>query len=125
MKSPYICLIEDDELNRHAIRELLQYEGYSVIEFANGKTALEHLKTNSNLPCLLIVDLIMPIMTGRQFLKEVIKHEEIANIPLIVCSTSDEELENLRPAKSYFRKPIDIDSFLEVVEKYCGKIVVG
>src|ERR1700730_13811531 len=64
-----VLLVDDDPLGRESLSELLDAKGYSVLEAENGQTALEVLKKTPHFPCLIVLDLAMPVMDGREFLK--------------------------------------------------------
>jgi chemosensory pili system protein ChpA (sensor histidine kinase/response regulator) len=65
-----ILVVDDQSASRDMFGELLEDEGYSVACAANGKDALEYLHQAEELPCLILLDLAMPLMTGYEFLSE-------------------------------------------------------
>src|SRR5665648_169588 len=80
-----ILVVEDDDDIRNAIVDLLESEGYAT-EFAiNGKDALDRLHEMSK-PCLVLLDMMMPIMNGREFLDIVMKDNRLAPIPVLIVS---------------------------------------
>lgn len=89
-RSQNVLLIDDDKSLREVISILLTDEGYNVIQAENGQDALEILKklNKEELPSCMILDLMMPIMDGNQFL-EVLERdhqEDLGTIPVIICS---------------------------------------
>ena len=77
-----ILVVDDDPDIRDSLREVLEDEGYDVSCVGNGREALDHLKAASPRPCVILLDLMMPVMDGWQFRKEQKQLEpEIAEHP--------------------------------------------
>jgi CheY-like chemotaxis protein len=115
-----IIIIEDDFEIRESIREALEFENYKVIGFKNGKDAIEGLKNHAE-PCLILLDLMMPIMDGWQFM-EARKHlpDTYAAIPIfIVSAVADQTKVKEAGATGYIRKPVDLDVLLHIAQRYC------
>ena len=110
-------LIVDDEADFvTSLVELLQDEGYSVRTAANGREAMEHLGSGSP-PCLVILDLRMPVMSGNEVYAAMQERAELASIPVLVSSSSDA---SQAPAGALFmRKPINPDRMLDVIRQFC------
>ena len=71
---------------------------YNIVEVRNGKEALDYLKNsreNGKLPCLIILDINMPILDGKETLSILKKEEEFSSIPVVVFTTSNSELDKL------------------------------
>ncbi len=79
-----ILLIEDDPALNDAFSIMLSKDGFEVLSAFNGQEALEILA--SKIPALILLDLVMPIMDGKEFLK---KFNNKDNIPIIVFSNLD------------------------------------
>jgi CheY-like chemotaxis protein len=84
IESP-ILIIEDDTDTREEIRDLLLEDGFLVHCFANGREALEHLRSSPQ-AALILLDMEMPVMDGRSFQQELHNHEQLAEIPIIVVT---------------------------------------
>lgn len=113
-----ILVIEDDSKLRKNICELLENENYEVEYAENGLIGVE--KAKSTYPDLIISDIMMPQMNGLEVLKELLKDEETASIPLIFL-TAKAEVENLREgmnlgADDYLFKPFRINDLLSAIE---------
>ncbi len=65
-----ILVVDDDSLLRESISLFLDANSYCVLEAENGQAALEVLKTAPRFPCLVMLDLLMPILDGQQFLTQ-------------------------------------------------------
>lgn len=113
-----ILVVEDDEDIRNALTDLLEDEGYHTEAAVNGKEALRILGEIPK-PCLVLLDMMMPIMNGRQFLDEVMKDSRLAPIPILIVSAIADKT-NIEGSIGFLKKPIDIDVVLNVVSQYCS-----
>jgi PAS domain S-box-containing protein len=82
-----VLIIEDDEPTRQVLARSLAKQGWTVVEAANGRPALEYLK--SSRPNLILLDLMMPQMDGFEFLAELRNKEEYQSIPVVVLTSKD------------------------------------
>lgn len=121
-----LLVVEDDWSIRESIQAILTDEGYKVHSAENGKEAFELLEKNLNqktsLPCLILLDLNMPIMTGEAFLALQKEHAELKHIPVAVFTAAGGK-QKPDLAEDFVRKPIDLEDLLSLVERYCKKIV--
>jgi len=79
-----VLVLEDIPDSREALTLLLEAEGYEVTAAANGAEALRSMQTFR--PCVAIADLIMPTMDGLSFRQELLKHAEVATIPVVALT---------------------------------------
>ncbi len=122
MQCKSVLIVEDDDSIRDTLRLLLEAEGYPVITAQNGKDALSKLEALDQ-PCLVLCDLMMPVMNGWEFIAEVKKDKlhGFATIPIIVVSAAGDHAASQRgPVEGYIKKPLDIDVLLKAVRRYCG-----
>lgn len=124
----YVLLVEDDEDLRNQMANILRDEGYRVETKTNGKFALEYLQAcdPSDLPGCIILDLMMPIMTGAEFLNQIVNDHshDLGKIPVLIVTAAGSSKDNLvgiPPNVGRVQKPMEIDSFLESVMEHCGK----
>jgi CheY-like chemotaxis protein len=95
-----ILWADDDSDDLQMMREILirQNRNFTIIEVKNGKEAIDYLKEakqRSKLPCLIILDINMPVLDGKETLS-IIKHsEDFKQIPVVVFTTSESELDKL------------------------------
>jgi len=113
-----ILVVEDDEGVREAMVNILQVMGYCVASAINGKEALDYLRDAAT-PDLIISDLAMPVMDGRQFRREQVKDPRLAKVPVIVVSALSDQTDI--DANEIFIKPIDVDILLAAVARYCHR----
>jgi two-component system, chemotaxis family, sensor histidine kinase and response regulator PixL len=114
-----VLLIEDDFTTRECMSVLLAWGGYRVCVARNGAEALERLKT-CELPELILLDLRMPVMNGKEFCKHRSESVQLSAIPLIVISgqpDADEQAAQLG-AVGCIHKPVDTSDLLTQLKKY-------
>lgn len=88
-KNQTILIVEDDPALNDAFTTLFTKEKFTVVSAFDGKEALEILRTGDKSVDLILLDLLMPVMSGLEFLKEFNPKE--AGIPVIVFSNLDRE----------------------------------
>ena len=113
-----ILVVEDDVDIREGLQEFLTDEGYEVSTAENGREALQMLKKKR--PGLVLLDLMMPIMNGWEFLDEKNHSKEIADIPVLVISAV-RGAANIPGALGFLKKPIDLQRLIDFVELYCPR----
>jgi len=89
-----ILLIEDDRVDAMTVRRALKELGATnqLVRTINGEQALEHLRDKSNEPpCVILMDLNTPKMSGMEFLRIIKAQELLKDIPIVVLTTSDNE----------------------------------
>jgi CheY-like chemotaxis protein len=88
--------IDDLMLMRHVLQDLEDH--YNITEVHNGQEALDYLenaKQDETLPCLIILDMNMPVMDGKETLAKLKKDEELKNIPVVFFTTSNSQMDRL------------------------------
>ena len=86
-KSKHILVVDDDSSTRTILRKMLIKDGWRVDEAENGKVAIERM--GMQIPELILLDLLMPVMDGFKFLKEIKKVDAWLKIPIIVITSKD------------------------------------
>jgi len=118
-----ILFIEDDESVREVIGGLLEAAGYEVATARNGREALEYLQ-GPVVPRLILLDLLMPVMNGWQFLAEQQRDPRLADLPVVVLTGADHSSEEhpdlLELPPVILTKPVFPDVLFNVVRRYCG-----
>jgi CheY-like chemotaxis protein len=118
---PMILVVEDDSAIREVLTDVLESEGYQVVNAANGREAIQLLR-GTTLPCLILLDLMMPVMNGWQFRDEQRQDPVLAPVPVVVIS-ADSDLPTKAAAihaNDFLKKPIELNRLLDTVEQYCG-----
>jgi CheY-like chemotaxis protein len=93
-----ILWADDDYDDLQMMREILgeKNDDFEIVEVHNGKEALEYLKQErKNLPCLIILDINMPVLDGKETLSILKRTQEYKDIPIVVFTTSASELDKL------------------------------
>jgi CheY-like chemotaxis protein len=114
-----VLLAEDDEDLREAMVDTLSEAGYSVEAVGNGRDALEWLEDSAAPPKLILLDLMMPVMDGWQFLDERQKTPKVAAVPVVVLSANG-AFTGESETVVFLRKPIGVKPLLAVVASYCA-----
>lgn len=113
-----ILIVEDDLDTREMLGRFLELEGYAVETASNGRQALDRLEEGAR-ACVILLDLMMPVMDGWQFRREQVRNEALASIPVIVVSAAGRErLQQVR-ADGYLAKPVDLDELLHQIRQFC------
>lgn len=115
--APLVLVVEDDGDTRRSIRQLLEDEGYDTEEATNGHAALERLERAPR-PALVLLDLMMPRMTGQTVLQEIEARPALASLPIVVMTASGISEATSGLAVPMLRKPVTIDALLWIVEQY-------
>ena len=116
-----ILIVEDEPTIRENLKTLLELEGYRVYAANNGDEGLQVLR-NMPRPCLVLLDLLMPVMNGMEFMQAKSHEDAIAAIPVCIVSGVAENPE-LPGASAFVKKPIEFDGLLKFVRQYCGLAV--
>ena len=117
--SKRILIVEDDLHIRESLSEILEIEGFDVFSAVNGQDALDILRSGQRAD-LILLDLMMPVKNGFQFKAEQEVDPLIQNIPVIIMSANGNvsEQKELGLVKEFLKKPIDLDSLLETINRY-------
>ena len=121
MSEHRVLVVEDDLEIRESLMEILEENGYQPVGAANGYEGLDKLRTFEQLPCLILLDLMMPVMDGRMFRQEQLRSPEFASIPVVVLSAYRnvaEETQGMSVA-AFLKKPMKLDDVLGVVRRHC------
>lgn len=114
-----ILLVEDDFDVREALAETLRDEGYAVDCATDGEQALIHLRGGAR-PELILLDLMMPRMSGSEFRMVQKVDPALCHIPVVLLSADGRMEEKARALETSgaIRKPIDLDELLSTIERF-------
>ncbi len=116
-----ILVVEDDAATREALVLLLEAEGFAVRSAANGREALDVLEGAAVRPRLILLDLMMPVMDGWQFLAERRRRPDRFSGSTVVLLSGLAYIEGATDVADFIRKPIDPSVLRSCVRRYCGR----
>lgn len=114
-----VLIVEDDEDLRDNLALLLDLRGYNVETARHGQDALDKID-DIGPPCLVVLDLMMPVMDGWEFRRAMEKDPKLSGIPVVLLS-ADNALAQKACAmhvQGYLTKPFELDQLLTTVERY-------
>jgi CheY-like chemotaxis protein len=125
---PLIVYVDDDEEDRSLLSDAISMAApeYDITTIEDGYTALEFLHASKDdLPCLVIVDLNMPGMNGKELIASIRKNEAFDSLPIVAFTTSSSYLDKTECARygvDMITKPITFTELKETVKQltsYC------
>jgi len=111
-----VLVVEDDDDSRESLLELVQQLGFVAIAAADGVEALELARERT--PRLILLDLMMPVMNGWQFLERRRADGALSMIPVVVVSSVGEELEGAGDVQGRLEKPINPEQLLAALRSF-------
>jgi len=133
MLNPLILIAEDDPDDALMLKDAFLEIDQSAITFLNnGKLLIEHIQKlllAKTIPSLILIDLNMPVLDGRSVIKELRKHEETKNIPLVVLSTSKnkDDIDSVLAlgANQFFTKPASFSDLVDITSMIADKWLIA
>jgi CheY-like chemotaxis protein len=119
---PTVLIVDDDEGMVETMALVLGDQGYDAVVARDGQDALRRLLQGLR-PAVIFLDFMMPRMDGRQFRSELVRHPELAAIPIVVIS-ADGSLESKAAevgAAAWLRKPFKLTSLLETASRLSSR----
>ena len=115
-----VMIVEDDRDTREMLGRFLELEGFDVRTVENGQLALEALRTDGD-TCVILLDLMMPVMNGWQFREAQGSDPRFSNIPVVVVTAAGSR-DDLPPIKAdgWVPKPVDFDRLLVTIGGFCA-----
>ena len=114
-----VFVVEDDVDTRDMLGRFLELEGFHVELASNGRQALDRLNSGIH-PCIILLDLMMPVMDGWQFRRQQVLDQSLASIPVIVVSAAGKDRIADIDATAYLSKPVDLEQLLDRVTRHCA-----
>ncbi len=115
-----VLIVEDNELNMKLFNDLLEAQGYRVLQTRDGLSALDIAK--ANMPDLILMDIQLPEVSGIEVTKWLKEDDNLRHIPVIAVTAfamkGDEEKIREGGCEAYISKPISVVSFLQTIDGY-------
>lgn len=115
-----VLIVEDEKPMQRILADKFRDKGYRVTTADNGQEGLERIKTQK--PDIVIMDLLMPVMSGQNMLQELREINEFRNLPVIVLTNAG-EVDNIRQTKTYnnaasflIKSNVSLDEIVQRVE---------
>jgi CheY-like chemotaxis protein len=115
-----VLIVDDEEDVRESVRDVVEMVGCSALMAANAKEALALLVHRR--PCLVVLDIIMPGMTGIQLLEEIRRKPELAGVPVVMSTSAPERAPG---GVMVLPKPLDIEAFSKLMHHSCRCVLPG
>ncbi|MGE0397927.1 MAG: response regulator transcription factor [Kofleriaceae bacterium] len=112
---PCVLVVDDDDALREAVADAISDAGYVVEQAENGRIALDKMRAAS--PCLVLLDLMMPVMDGWEVVAEMDGDPSLSNVPVCVVTAQSQ----LAPPRSacLLKKPVTLAVLLDTVGQFC------
>ncbi|NTU85766.1 MAG: response regulator [Chloroflexales bacterium] len=119
---PQVLIVDDDDAIRALLTELIEDTGLVALSAAHGQEALDTLRQQALPPCLILLDLMMPVMNGWEFRQAQLADPGLAPIPVIVLSARPERHAGPEAlaAAAYLQKPVDLVHLQQLVAQHCA-----
>jgi CheY-like chemotaxis protein len=113
-----VLVVEDDALMQDAVRDVLETAGYPVLVADNAQAALRRLETEE--PALIVLDMVLPGITGWGFLAQWREDPRLVTIPVVVMSglVDPAHAAELMGAAGFLRKPFTPDQLIQAVDQH-------
>lgn len=113
-----VLVVDDSATDAHLLTELLRKNGFTVLTATTGEEGVAKAKKEK--PDLILMDIVMPGMSGFEATRSISKDPETAKIPVIICSTKGQETDKAwglrQGAKDYLVKPINEKTLIEKIK---------
>lgn len=114
-----ILVVEDNPDLRALTMMVVEELGFSAVSAENGYEGLKVLRGLEDSPCLVILDLMMPVMDGLQFMARVEQDASVPKVPILVVSAVADECPQLPLMVGRLRKPISIADLEKAIGTHC------
>ena len=116
-----VMVVDDDPNVLEVVQRLFESSGYTVVTAVNGDKAMRRLQSGP-LPCVILLDLDMPVKDGFSFRREQLADPDLAAIPVIILSSRHDapQIAASLQAAACFAKSQDIEALLPLVAHHCG-----
>jgi two-component system alkaline phosphatase synthesis response regulator PhoP len=120
MNNKKILIVDDDLLITQTLKNILQWDGYETIVARDGEEGF--IKAREETPDLIILDLLLPKLSGEELCKKIRRDKDISKIPIIMLTAKNTETDRIIGkvigASVYMCKPFDINELLQKVKQF-------
>ncbi len=110
-----VLVVDDDDDMRFIVTTALESSGLAVAEASNGAEALDAVHRAR--PALVLLDLMMPVMSGSEFLAALRRERNYEDVPVILLTAWPEQAAGVRGAQGIVKKPLDIDELVALTSR--------
>ena len=115
-----ILVVDDSPTEMFRFKEILNKNGYTVLEATNGADGVTVAQAEQ--PDLVLMDVVMPGVNGFQATRQIARGEKTKHIPIVIVSTKDQATDRVwgkrQGASGYLTKPVDENKLIEVIRQY-------
>jgi CheY-like chemotaxis protein len=113
-----VLLVDDDEGIRDALSETLSEEGFSVVTAANGREAIHWLQAQRPQSCVVLLDLMMPVMDGAEFLRAKQADAALCKLPVVIVTAAGTafRVDRTPDVKETISKPIELPDLMAAID---------
>jgi CheY-like chemotaxis protein len=121
-----VLVVEDEDMIRESLVEFLDEQGYDAVGATDGRDALQKLRASPEHWCVILLDLMMPIMDGEAFRDEQRLDPALARIPVGVLSAYRDVAERAANLGVAFHvtKPLKLPVLLDQLRQHCGRVAL-
>jgi CheY-like chemotaxis protein len=117
-KEKCVLVVDDDPDICDTMETVLDFHGYRVVTARSGPEALDKLRRGAD-PCLILLDLMMPGMSGAELHGELRRDAKLAAIPVVIISASGSVASKAAAlGVEGLAKPVDLDQLLETIKRF-------
>jgi CheY-like chemotaxis protein len=118
---PTVLVVDDDTDVREMLELFLTHSGFEIRSAANGAQALERMREKR--PCVVLLDLMMPVMTGWQFRERQLEDPALASVPVVVITAAyDHKSVGRQLGLQCLSKPVDLEELVTIVHQACDGV---
>lgn len=114
-----VLVVDDDDEIRTLLGAILEDEGYGVREASDGREAMDVLHDGAELPAVILLDLMMPVMSGLDVLDALAGSERLRRIPVVVMTAAPEKAVG-RAFAGLIQKPFEVGTLLHEIRRFEG-----
>ncbi len=115
-----VLIVDDDAAMRESMADVLRDEGHRVLVARDGREGIAVLRGDGEISVVLL-DVMMPVMNGLEFLAEKIRDPGIAEVPVMLMTAHQQHTREVVGVTTIFTKPFDVRALLREVKRLCAR----